>query len=95
MSVSSGSSPPPSPSSLLTKALGSHLAVSDSRLSRLAPIERELMNSRLDSYPMRVSSEVGRRGEWRREDKGKHERAGEEDAFGTGHTGAALSHCST
>ena len=49
MSVSSGSSPPPSPSSLLTKALGSHLAVSDSRLSRLAPIERELMNSRLDS----------------------------------------------
>ena len=53
------------------------------------------MNSRLDSYPMRVSSEVGRRGEWRREDKGKHERDGEEDAFGKGHTGAALSHCST
>lgn len=59
MSVSSGSSPPRSPSCLLTKALGSHLAVSDSRLSRLAPIEKELMNSRLDSYPMRVSSEVG------------------------------------
>lgn len=51
MSVSSGFSPLPSPSSLLTKALGSHLAVSDSRFSRLAPIGKELMNTRLDSYP--------------------------------------------
>ena len=62
MSVSSGCSPPASPLSPLAKALGSHLAVSDSRLSRLAPTEKELMNSRLDSYPMRVSSKVGRVG---------------------------------
>lgn len=39
------------------------------------------MNSRLDSYPMRFPPEVGRAGEWRREDKGKHEGT-EEDAFG-------------
>jgi hypothetical protein len=42
----------PSPSSLLTGALGSHLALSDSHFSRLAPIEKELMNTRLDSYPL-------------------------------------------
>lgn len=51
VSVSSGHSALPSPSALLTKALGSHLAVSDSRFSRLAPIEEELMNTKLDSYP--------------------------------------------
>jgi hypothetical protein len=32
--------------------LGSHLALSDSHFSRLAPIEKELMNTRLDSYPL-------------------------------------------
>lgn len=61
MSVSPGSPPLSSPSAVLTEALGSHLALSDSRVARLAPIAEELVNSRLDSYPAWVSSGGGGR----------------------------------